>query len=500
VKIFKTLYSKLALTLVTLLLIVGIFYALLSQSLLHQSYQSSNQQLNQNLANDLVREMKLIKDGSIDQNSMHDAFGVMMLVNPSIEIYFLDTKGKIVSFSADKKLIKRHIVDLDPVKQFLDGSASFPLLGDDPRSDSNRKPFSVSPLPNASNPEGYLYVVLQGSQYDQIQTQEQFRTLETLGLTALGGSLGIGLVIGLFLFYRLTRRIRKLNQSMDRFRGGELMSADKQTQLENVVFARGDEIDQLSDSFDAMARRIDDQVNQLQAQDNLRREMVANISHDLRTPLAAIHGYIERLKTRFDDMSVNERNEFLDISFHHSNRLNHMIGALFELSKLEAKEAEPEIEAFSISELCQDVVQKFKLEAEKKSLQLTLVGGDNLPLVNGDIAMIDRALSNLVDNAITCTGAGGEIQLILNLLTDAISIEVKDNGKGIDEKYLPTLFQRFYQVDSRRRHSSRHAGLGLTIAHRILELHGEEIRVASELGVGTSFSFQLPITTEGAKT
>ena len=495
-KVFNTLYSKLALTLVVLLLIVGIFYALFSQSLLHQSYQSSNQLLNQNLANDLVREMKLIKDGRIDQNSMRDAFGVMMLVNPSIEIYFLDTQGKIVSFSADKKLIKRHTVDLYPIEQFLAGNSSFPLLGDDPRSQSNQKPFSVAPLPDMSGPEGYLYVVLQGSQYDQIQTQEQFRTLETLGLTALGGSLGIGLVIGLLLFYRLTRRIRKLNQSVDRFRGDELMNQDGADQIDATEVGSGDEINQLSYSFDAMARRIDEQVNQLQAQDNLRREMVANISHDLRTPLAAIHGYIERLKTRFEDMSAEERSEFLDISFHHSNRLNHMINALFELSKLEAREAEPEIEAFSISELVQDVVQKFKLEAEKKSLQLTFSGGDNLPLVNGDIAMIDRALSNLVDNAITCTDAGGDIQLILEPRHGAVSIKVKDSGKGIDEKNLPTLFQRFYQVDSRRRHSSRHAGLGLTITHRILELHGEEIQVSSELGVGTCFSFQLPVASE----
>ena len=400
---------------------------------------------------------------------------------------------KIVSFSADKKLIKRHTVDLFPVGQFLEGSSSFPLLGDDPRSISNQKPFSVAPLPDAANPEGYLYVVLQGSQYDQIQTQEQFRTLETLGLTALAGSLVIGLVIGLLLFYRLTRRIRKLNQSVDRFRGEEMMNGVDKGYSARQHSASGDEINQLSYSFDAMARRIDEQVNQLQAQDNLRREMVANISHDLRTPLAAIHGYIERLKTHFDDLSPQERKEFLDISFHHSNRLNHMIAALFELSKLEAKEAQPEIEAFSISELVQDVVQKFKLEVEKKQLQLIFKGKDNLPLVNGDIALIDRALSNLVDNAITCTEAGGEVQLILSPKTDAVSIEVRDSGKGIEEKYLPTLFQRFYQVDSRRRNNSRHAGLGLTITHRILELHGEEIQVSSQLGVGTSFVFQLPV-------
>ena len=255
----------------------------------------------------------------------------------------------------------------------------------------------------------------------------------------------------------------------------------------------GDEIKQLSISFDAMAKRIDDQVGELQAQDNLRREMVANISHDLRTPLAAIHGYIERLKTRFDDMSVEERKEFLEISFRNSARLNHMIEALFELSKLEAKEAEPVIEPFSIAELVQDVIQKFQLEAANKRLSLIYQGEDKLPLVNGDIAMIDRAVSNLVDNAISCTDAGGEVEISLQLEEDCVQVQVRDTGKGIDEEHLSTLFQRFYQADSRRRNSSRHAGLGLTITHRILELHGQEINVTSQKGEGTTFLFRMPL-------
>ena len=117
-------------------------------------------------------------------------------------------------------------------------------------------------------------------------------------------------------------------------------------------------------------------------------------------------------------------------------------------------------------------------------------------MVNGDIALIDRALSNLVDNAISCTEAGGEVQLILDHEGNSIAIQVKDTGVGIEQKYLPTLFQRFYQVDSRSRNSSRHAGLGLTITHRILELHGQTIEVISEIGEGTTFLFRMPLADE----
>ena len=489
---FKTLYSKLAATLIALMLGVGIFYALLSQSLYEQSYQSSNQQLNRNLAADLAREMKLIKDGRIDQDSMKEAFHVMMLVNPAIEIYFLDEVGNIVRFSADPGKIKRQKIDLTPVKRFISGEASFPLLGDDPRSNTNQKSFSVVALPSADKIEGYLYVVLQGSQYDQIQMHEQIQALETLGFTALAGSLLTGLTIGLILFYRLTRRIRKLNQSVDRFRENECSTLSKSRPVSSDEEKTGDEINQLSRSFDAMATRINEQVEELQNQDYLRRELIANISHDLRTPLSAIHGYIERLKTHFIELSEDERNEFLDICLSHSERLNRMISALFELSKLEARESKPQIEPFSILELAQDVLQKFKLDAENKGLQLNFKCDQSLPLVDGDIALIDRALSNLVDNAISCTEAGGLVELILTDEGDYVSIQVKDTGKGIDEKYLPTLFQRFYQADSKRRESSHHAGLGLSITHRILELHGQDIEVKSKLGQGTTFLFQLP--------
>ena len=489
---FNTLYSKLAATLVALLLGVGIFYALLSQSLYEQSYQSSNQQLNRNLAADLVREMKLIRDGRVDQDSMKEAFHVMMLVNPAIEIYFLDKAGKIVSFSADPGKIKRQQIDLLPIKQFLNGEGAFPLLGDDPRSTTNRKSFSVVALPTSDSPEGYLYVVLQGSQYDQIQMREQFQALETLGFTALAGSLIIGLIIGLVLFYRLTSRIRRLNLAVDHFREYERDAATVEHRKSTGRNDSGDEINQLSRSFDALASRINEQVEELQTQDNLRRELIANISHDLRTPLSAMHGYIERLKTRFDDLSDEERNEFLDISLAHSDRLKHMISALFELSKLEAQEVKPEIEAFSIVELIQDVLQKFRVDAEKKGLSLEFKCDQPLPPVDGDISLIDRALSNLVDNAISCTDTGS-VDLILKNRGDYVSIQVKDTGRGIDEKYLPTLFQRFYQADSKRRQSSQHAGLGLSIVHRILELHGQGIEVKSKPGQGTTFLFQLPI-------
>ena len=216
-KLLRTLYSKLAFALVILLFLVGIFYALLSQTLLEESRQSGHQQINRELASNLAHEMKLVSDGKVDLSTMHEIFHMAMLLNPGIEIYYLDLQGRILDFAAEPSTIKRRTIDLAPVNEFLAGESMYPVLGDDPRHESLSKSFSVAVLPNNVAPQGYLYVVLQSSKLDQAYEREKFQGLPLLGLWALLGSLAMGLPVGLLLFYYLTRRIRKLDDAVRQF-------------------------------------------------------------------------------------------------------------------------------------------------------------------------------------------------------------------------------------------------------------------------------------------
>jgi two-component system OmpR family sensor kinase len=488
----RTLYAKLAVTLAGLLLAVGMLFAVLIVSATQHYLREVNQRFNRDLAANLVADRNLVQEGKLDQAALKETFHHYMVINPSIEIYLLDTAGTILAYSADPGKVKRQHVSLGPIRRFLAGNANFPMLGDDPRSHDRRKAFSVTPVPSAAAREGYLYVILRGEELDNLDTLIQRSYFLRLSGWTVTLSLGLGLLLGLFLFRLLTLRIKRLGQAMDLFR-----ASDFTTLVQYPLRAKpgtDDEIDRLARTFAAMARRITDQIQALTRKDSLRRELVAQVSHDLRTPLASLHGYLETLRMKEADLPAAQRVEYLDIALRHSTRLRRLIEDLFELAKLDASDVRPSIEPVSLSDLAQDVVQKYRLAAQQKGVRLTLKGASDLPFVEADVRLIERVLENLIDNAIEHTPADGDISVSTRVQGHTVTILVNDSGSGIPPEDLPRIFDRFYRAAADTR-SSRHAGLGLAIAKRILELHNSGIQVVSRVGTGTAFFFSLPIWT-----
>jgi signal transduction histidine kinase len=239
-----------------------------------------------------------------------------------------------------------------------------------------------------------------------------------------------------------------------------------------------------------MAQRIRTQVRDLKEVDETRRELVANISHDLRTPLASLRGYLETLVMKEDSLSAEEKRQYLTIAVEQSARLSMLIAKLFELAKLDAALASAFPEPFPISELAQDVAQKFDLAAKKKRVNLIADFPADTPAVCADVGLIERVLENLVENALKHTEAGGRVSIKLKPGESRVSVEVGDTGCGIAPEHLPLIFDRFYRVEKSRHDQS--AGLGLAIVKRILELHESTINVESTPGAGTRFTFNLP--------
>ncbi|UCG66343.1 MAG: two-component sensor histidine kinase, partial [Deltaproteobacteria bacterium] len=236
-------------------------------------------------------------------------------------------------------------------------------------------------------------------------------------------------------------------------------------------------------------------IEQLRKSDAVRRELVANVSHDLRTPLATLQGYIETLLLKEDSLTEEERRNYLEIAINHCKRLSELVTELLELAKLDSDEISLHREAFNLSELVQDVVQKFQLNAKEKHISIVTEAEKELPFVNADIALIERALENLIGNAIHYTSQGGSISLVLSPEKEDISVRVSDTGQGIPKEELPHIFNRFYQLDKSRKGEPGHSGLGLAITKRILELHDRSIEVTSVLNAGTTFTFGLPVHT-----
>ena len=451
------------------------------------------QSLSRDLADHIAHRTTLMDANGLRPDAVRQLFGQLMMVNPSVEVYLLDNQGRIKGDDAPAGHVKREQVDLAPIRQFIAGDA-LPILGDDPRSLDGKKVFSAAPLQlSGQQPSGYIYVVLLGEAHDALAARVAAssvlrNTLWSMALVAL-----LGLLAGLTAFGLITRPLRRLTDAMRRFDAdGEPDS--QPTVPRSAPAGQRDEIAVLETTFAQMANRIGDQWRALMRQDQQRRELIANISHDLRTPLTSLHGYLETLSLKADTLSETERKRYLAIALAQSVKVGRLAQALFELARLEHGNVQPALEQFSLIDLVQDVFQKFELPAEARHIRLRAGIPPRLPNVYADLGMIERVLTNLLDNAIRHTPANGEIDVDLAHKDGKVSVTVSDTGPGIPVEQREGLFERPFSSGG----AHRGGGLGLLIVQRMLQLHHSQIRFIERAGTGTTFCFELPTTEKPA--
>jgi signal transduction histidine kinase len=282
----------------------------------------------------------------------------------------------------------------------------------------------------------------------------------------------------------LTRNLRKIETAVHRFQDGDYEArVDTDTKGEFAVVAT---------TFNDMADRIGANINEMKSLDQLRRELIANISHDLRTPLAIIQGFVETLIMKTEEMPPEDRKRHLQTIYNSSERLSGLISQLFEYSKLEAQQIEPTKEAFNVGELAQDVAHKFSVLAAGKEIEIKLDVPQQLPRIFADLGLVERVLNNLMDNALKFTPKGGQILLEIRADQNDVRVRVADTGPGIPEAEIPFIFDRYRKGNRSANGRNVGAGLGLAIVKKILELHDKSIRIQSKLKEGTSFIFELP--------
>jgi two-component system OmpR family sensor kinase len=488
--VFSSLYSRLAAVLLALFVLAGSAFVAIGLYMSGMYQEEVTQKLNSDIARHIVEQKILVGKNGIDRKSLEEVFDMLMVVNPGIEIYLLDPEGSVLAFSAEPGKIKARNVDVEPIRRFLSGNESLPILGVNPRNPGSRKIFSAARIPAKGKLEGYLYVILGGEVYDTLMQKLQGSYILRLGIWGILASLTVAVLAGLIVFGCLTRRLRRLATAMGAYREGIPLS---DLDLPSSQEARGDEIDMLVSTFREMAQRIETQVKSMKKSDSMRRELVANVSHDLRTPLATLQGYLETLIMKNEAIPPEERQEYLDTALSHCRRLGKLVSDLFDLAKLEAQDTRVRPEPFNLGELVQDVIQKFRLRAEDKKIRVITNISIGVPMVDGDIGLIERVIENLVDNALSHTPEEGTVSIVLSPAKEVVTVDISDTGPGIPGEEIPRIFERFYQLDKSRRYKAGHSGLGLAIAKQILELHGSSIQVKSRLHMGTTFSFSLPV-------
>ena len=232
------------------------------------------------------------------------------------------------------------------------------------------------------------------------------------------------------------------------------------------------------------------EITKLKEQEAFRREFLGNLAHELKTPVFSIQGYIlTLLDGGIDDPKVNK--SFLERASKASDRMASMLEDLDQITKLEANELNLQQRSFDITELVTELIDAGEIFAKEKEIKVSLKKDYPSTFVVGDRDKIGQVFTNLINNAIFYGHKNGFCKIGFNYFDDIIEIEVSDDGPGIDAKYLPRLFERFYRVEKSRNRHEGGSGLGLAIAKHIIESHGHKITVKSVVGLGSNFYFTL---------
>lgn len=293
----------------------------------------------------------------------------------------------------------------------------------------------------------------------------------------------------------VAHRLKELSECLEAFerqgRGGPLHVAGADPE--------GDDVARLAAQFQRLSERVASLVDALERSARQRRDLLTNVSHDLRTPLAAMQGYLELLLLRHAELEPAERHNYLETAARQSERLARLVGDLFQLAELDGDDVRPQFEDFALGELVQDVMQKYAPEAIRRQVGLHSSTGEALGLeasfaVHADIGLIDKVLGNLVENALRHTPPGGSVTIEIGRTADRARLAVRDTGEGIAAADMQGLFDRYDRTERIAGASTTpHGGLGLAIARRIVQLHGGEMGVDSTVGLGTCVRFDLAL-------
>ncbi len=304
-----------------------------------------------------------------------------------------------------------------------------------------------------------------------------------LAAAALAGL--IALLLGAFFTGRLIKPLRRMTRQVERIGAG-----DYAARLE----ARGeDEFARLAAAINRMAGAVEQSVETLRATDRLRRELIANVGHDLRTPLAALLGYLEEAQRYLDAGDRRAAADALDTARRQSAYLSRLVADLFELSLLDSGPAPLRREPIPLAELLTDAARAHRAAFEKAGIDFRVDLPPALPLLDADGVRLLRVLDNLLANARRHTPEGGTVRLCAAASDEAVRIQVQDSGEGMPPDVLEHVFERYYRGEEARTRSGANTGLGLAIARAIARAHHGDLTAESTPGHGSTFTLRLPL-------
>lgn len=485
---FNSLFSRLALVQLLSFLTLAVILVWASGQLHNEFEDEVTQRLHFSLAEHIVHEGPLFKAGEPDPAAVERAFHNMMILGKGFEFYLLSPDGALLNYSAPADKIKRLRIPLTAIHEALSQPGKLPLKGPDPRSLDRTKIFSVAPVILDGNLQGYLYIIINGEIYDSVLAQVNDHSWLTWATLVIAATAGFLLLTSLGLFSWLTRPLKRLAGDIEH---RQTQGFSGQLPLKDSAYSSATEIHQIHTAFDALSLKLQQQYQKVKSVDEMRRELLAHVSHDIRTPLASLQGYLETWLLQHKQGQQPDP-AYVEIAHQNAGKIHKMVEQLMELARLESAQVPLQIELVNIAELVQDVLQKYQPAASDKQVLLDLHPKNGSMMVMADIEKLERVFTNLVDNALRHCDAGDSICIRFNAVEQGLEVSVADSGIGIPAADLPHIFDAHFKAANSIRGDSAHSGLGLAITKRLLELHKAVIEVRSQVQQGTEFRFTLP--------
>ena len=491
----RSFTTRLTLALAVLLLFFGAVVSLFGRHLAAEHEQEALQRLSHGLARHIVEHwpaITLTEPDAADRAARASLLSMLMVVNPGVQVYVLDADGRVSAYLGEPGMVHQAQVDLRAVRAFLAGAA-LPLRGTDPMGSGTPRIFSAAmfaPRVADTRPPGYLYVVLDGQARDQVAGSLGLRRVwQGAALVAAIGLL-LTLAVGAFAFRRLTRPLHRLAARMRQYSLGTGPGHEPGPDAPPPVAA--DEVTAIGGAFGEMTRRIEAQAEREQQLASAHRETMAGVAHDLRTPLTALHGHLEALAGQAG-AGTAQRERLLVAALGQSDKVRRLSQQLFELAALQSTDQVVHRERFRLDELVTDAVQKFDLGAGPPPVMLAGAPPGRIEF-DGDLQLIERALSNLIDNAMRHAPGTAPVRVSLRREGTLAQIMVEDTGPGLPDALRLRLERGQSLRDPPVRSTSGGiGGLGLAIAQRVAVLHGGSLRPLGPARGGTRLCLALPL-------
>lgn len=481
-------------------------------------------------ANAFLKRVGTTYNGMLDMQQRHpEDFAVflrsLLFFEPDSQLYLLRTDGSVIVSTSAKPLPPGYRVTMQPLMEAM-GSTPMPyVMGEDPERPGADNGAIIAALPLTSaviRPDqpiaGYLYLVCQKPIASEGRLEAFRSTFARPALASILAVVVLATLLTAWITATVTRPLRRLTDAVAAVEREGLTAVAADVALTRTpdsfdLHTSRDEFGQLASGFRAMLMTLRAQWEALRRLDHFRREGVSNLSHDLRSPLTATAACLETLDTRWAADPARYPNQAADrqlveVALRNTRNAARLVQSLGDLAQLDEPEFKLHTELLDAAELLDDIAVRFAARAEQQRVELIAepAAGDQPTFVVIDIELFERAVANLVDNALKFCPPGGRITLAARGRTDPtphsgsgparrlVEVRVSDSGPGIPAADLAHLFDRFYQSRQSVEPASSEGGkgLGLAIVKRIAELHGGSVSVDSELGHGTTVTLSLP--------